>query len=93
MHFAQPIPPPPWQTPATCIHVIHPKGGTVVSDSLTTEQHAMLSHLQALRHGILYSNSASKQLECAILLIDLYEAILERNNILIYEDQEEVWTQ
>ena len=59
-------------------------------EPLTAEQHALLSHLSALRHGILISPSMSKQLECAILLIDVYEAILEKHGILIYEDQEEV---
>lgn len=59
-------------------------------ESLTAEQHALLNHLEALRHGILISESMSKQLECAILLIDVYEAILEKHGILIYEDQEEV---
>ena len=50
----------------------------------------MLNHLEALRDGILASPSVSKQLECAVLLIDVYEAILERHGILIYENQEEV---
>ena len=50
----------------------------------------MLNHLEALRHGILASPSVSKQLECAVLLIDVYEAILEKHGILIYEYQEEV---
>jgi len=50
----------------------------------------MLNHLETLRHGILTSSSVSKQLECAVLLIDLYEAILERHGILIYENQKEV---
>ena len=59
-------------------------------EPLTAEQHALLNHLEALRHGILISESMSKQLECAILLIDVYEAILEKHGILIYEDQEEV---
>ena len=61
-----------------------------MTDSLTAEQHALLNHLSALRDGILISPSMSKQLECAILLIDVYEAILEKHGILIYEDQEEV---
>ena len=61
-----------------------------MSDSLTTEQYALLNHLEALRDGILVSPSVSKQLECAVLLIDLYEAILEKHGILIYEDQQEV---
>ena len=61
-----------------------------MTDSLTAEQHALLNHLSALRDGILISSSMSKQLECAILLIDVYEAILEKHGILIYEDQEEV---
>ena len=62
----------------------------MLSDSLTAEQHALLNHLEALRHGILVSPSMSKQLECAVLLIDVYEAILEKHGILIYEDQGEV---
>jgi len=62
----------------------------MLTEPLTTEQHALLNHLEALRHGILISASMSKQLECAILLIDVYEAILEKHGILIYEDQEEV---
>ena len=61
-----------------------------MSDSLTTDQLALLNHLSALRDGILISPSVSKQLECAVLLIDVYEAILEKHGILIYEDQEEV---
>jgi hypothetical protein len=75
---------------ATFYHVYHPTGVYVLSDSLTADQIAMLSHLEALRHGILASPSVSKQLECAVLLIDVYEAILERHGILIYENQEEV---
>ena len=62
----------------------------MLTDSLTAEQHALLNHLSALRDGILISPSMSKQLECAVLLIDVYEAILEKHGILIYEDQEEV---
>jgi hypothetical protein len=62
----------------------------MLTEPLTAEQHALLSHLEALRHGILISPSMSKQLECAVLLIDVYEAILEKHGILIYEDQEEV---
>jgi len=50
----------------------------------------MINHLAYLRRCILHSRSASKQLECAILLIDVYEAILEKYGILIYEDQAEV---
>jgi len=50
----------------------------------------MLAHLAHLRSGIIHSASASKQLECAILLIDVYEAILEKYGILIYENQDEV---
>ena len=61
-----------------------------MTDPLTAEQHALLNHLSALRDGILISPSMSKQLECAVLLIDVYEAILEKHGILIYEDQEEV---
>jgi len=90
MHFLQPSTPTPAKTPARCIYVYHPIGVDVLSDSLTTEQYALLNHLEALRDGILASPSVSKQLECAVLLIDLYEAILEKHGILIYEDQQEV---
>ena len=61
-----------------------------MSNSLTAEQQAMLNHLAHLRSGIIHSASVSKQLECAILLIDVYEAILEKYGILIYENQDEV---
>ena len=37
--------------------------------------------------------SVSEQLESAVLLIDLYEAILELHGILIYENQSEVQQQ
>ena len=90
MHFANTDPPPPLTIAAAFYYVYHPTGVYVLSDSLTSEQHAMLNHLEALRHGILASPSVSKQLECAVLLIDVYEAILERHGILIYENQEEV---
>jgi len=90
MHFANTYPPPPLTIAATFLYTLHPTGVYVLSDSLTAEQHAMLNHLEALRHGILTSASVSKQLECAVLLIDVYEAILERHGILIYENQEEV---
>ena len=90
MHFAHTDPPPPLTIAATFYHVYHPTGVYVLSDSLTAEQHAMLNHLHHLRSGIIHGASVSKQLECAVLLIDVYEAILERHGILIYENQEEV---
>jgi hypothetical protein len=90
MHFGNTDPPPPLTIAATFYCVYHPTGVYVLSDSLTADQVAMLNHLEALRHGILASPSVSKQLECAVLLIDVYEAILERHGILIYENQEEV---
>ena len=64
-----------------------------MSDSLTSDQLAMLNHLEALRDGILASPSVSKQLECAVLLIDVYEAILEKHEILIFEGQQRVTEQ
>ena len=64
-----------------------------MSDCLTFEQHALLHHLAHLRYAALEGDDTLEQLDCAILLIDLYEAILERNNILIYDGQQEVWTQ
>ena len=90
MHFLQHAAPTLAKTPARCIHVYHPTGVDVLSDSLTSEQYAMLNHLEALRDGILASPSVSKQLECAVLLIDVYEAILEKHGILIYKGQQKV---
>ncbi len=93
MHFLQPTTPTPAKTPARCIHVYHPTGVDVLSDSLTTEQLAMLNNLKHLRHGVIHSASVSKQLECAVLLIDVYEAILEKHDILIFEGQQRVTEQ
>jgi hypothetical protein len=50
----------------------------------------MLNHLTELRRGIVEGTSISKQFEAAVLLLDLYEAILEVNGILIYENQQKV---
>ena len=58
--------------------------------TLTPDQHAMLGHLSELRRSVVEGESHQKQFEAAALLIDLYEAILELNGILIYEDQEKV---
>ena len=65
----------------------------MIHSDLTPDQHAMLGHLTELRRGVIDSDSASEQLECAVLLLDLYEAILELHGILIYEDQKEVTKQ
>ena len=61
--------------------------------TLTPAQLAAINHLSELRRGITEGESVSEQLECAVLLIDLYEAILELNGILIYENQSEVTEQ
>ena len=58
--------------------------------TLTPDQHAMLGHLSELRRSVVDGESYKEQFEAAVLLIDLYEAILELNGILIYEDQEKV---
>jgi hypothetical protein len=58
--------------------------------TLSPSQHAMLGHLEALRDTVVTGRSASEQIESAILLIDLYEAILESNGILIFKDQRRV---
>jgi hypothetical protein len=50
----------------------------------------MLGHLEALRDTVVTGRSVSEQIESAILLIDLYEAILESNGILIFKDQKRV---
>ncbi len=58
--------------------------------TLTPDQHAMLGHLSELRRSVVEGESSKEQFEAAVLLIDLYEAILELNGILIYEDQERI---
>jgi len=57
---------------------------------LNQAQISAINHISELRRGITDSDSVSEQLECAVLLIDVYEAILEANGILIYENQERV---
>ncbi len=64
-----------------------------MSDTLSPNPYAALQHIQRLRDGVIAGESLSRQLEAAVLLIDVYEAILERNGILIYEGQTEVKTQ
>ena len=61
-----------------------------MTHTLTPTQLAAINHISALRRGIVEGESVSEQLESAVLLIDLYEAILELNGILIYENQSEV---
>jgi len=61
-----------------------------VPHTLTPDQHAMLGHLSELRRSVVEGESSKEQFEAAVLLIDLYEAILELNGILIYEDQERI---
>lgn len=61
-----------------------------MTDALSPSDMAMLGHLELLREGAVNNGSAEDQLDCAILLIDLYEAILERNGILIFSQQERV---
>jgi hypothetical protein len=64
--------------------------GGMLLDGLTPEQHAMLGHLSELRRTVVESKNAQTQFEAAVLLIDLYEAILKIHGVLIYEDQEEI---
>ena len=61
-----------------------------MTQPLSPPQLAAINHIAELRRGVTDSDSASEQLECAVLLLDVYEAILERKGILIYADQEEV---
>jgi hypothetical protein len=61
-----------------------------VTQPLSPPQLAAINHIAELRRGVTDSDSASEQLECAVLLLDVYEAILESHGILIYADQEEV---
>jgi hypothetical protein len=64
-----------------------------LTSTLSPDQQAALGHISALRRGIVEGESVSEQLESAVLLIDLYEAILELHGILIYENQSEVQQQ
>ena len=57
---------------------------------LNQAQISAINHISELRRGITDSDSVSEQLECAVLLLDVYEAILESHGILIYADQEKV---
>ena len=61
-----------------------------MTQPLSPPQLAAINHIAELRRGVTDSDSASEQLECAVLLLDVYEAILESHGILIYEDQEKV---
>ena len=61
-----------------------------MTHTLSSSQQAVLGHIEALRDSVVTSRSASEQIESAILLIDLYEAILESNEILIFKDQKRV---
>ena len=62
----------------------------MLSDELTAEQHALLGHLENLRTIAVFGDDLEDRFEASVLLIDIYEAILERHGILIYHDQEEV---
>jgi len=46
--------------------------------------------VEGLRDTVVTGRRVSEQIESAILLIDLYEAILESNGILIFRDQKRV---
>ena len=89
MRFAQTDPPPPAK-PRALIPLYYTGARDTLTYSLSPSQQAMLGHLEALRDTVVTGRSVSEQIESAILLIDLYEAILESNEILIFRDQKRV---
>ena len=89
MRFAQTAPPPPAK-PRALIPLYYTGARDTLTHTLSSSQQAVLGHIEALRDSVVTSRSASEQIESAILLIDLYEAILESNEILIFKDQKRV---
>ena len=85
----KPTPPPPAK-PRALIPLYYTGARDTLTYSLSPSQQAMLGHLEALRDTVVTGRSASEQIESAILLIDLYEAILESNDILVFRDQKRV---
>jgi hypothetical protein len=85
----KPTPPPPAKSRAL-IPLYYSCARDTLTYSLSPSQLAMLGHLEALRDTVVTGRSASEQIESAILLIDLYEAILESNDILVFRDQKKV---
>jgi hypothetical protein len=51
---------------------------------MNAESTALLSHIKELRRLAVDAPSASEQYEAAVLLIDLYEQMLERAGLLVY---------
>lgn len=60
---------------------------------LDPEEQAQMGYLEQLRHGIICGRTYEIQFQSAVLLIDLYEAILEKEGILIFETQVEEVTE
>jgi|TARA_S200002703_G_C3786358_1_gene242480 hypothetical protein len=51
---------------------------------MNAESAALLSHIKELRRLTVDAPSASEQYEAAVLLLDLYEQMLERAGLLVY---------
>lgn len=49
---------------------------------------ALMSHINVLREGVVSGSTEASRIECAVLLIDIYEQILERLEIVDFPEQE-----
>ena len=49
---------------------------------------ALMSHINVLREGVVSGSTEASRIECAVLLIDIYEKILERLEIVDFPEPE-----
>ena len=74
-----PDPHPPQNRPPRLDHYITLGDGTVTDTGL-------FNHITQLRNLVVNAESATAQYEAAVLLLDLYETILEQNGLLIFSN-------
>jgi hypothetical protein len=74
-----PDPYPPPNRPPPVYTYITLGDGTVTDTGL-------FNHITQLRHLVVNAESATTQYEAAVLLLDLYETILEQNGLLIFSN-------
>ena len=73
-------PHPPRNRPPRLDHYITFGDGTVTDTGL-------FNHITQLRHLVVNAESATAQYEAAVLLLDLYETILEQNGLLRFSNE------
>ena len=49
---------------------------------------ALMSHINVLREGVVSGSTEASRIKCAVLLIDIYEQILERLEIVDFPEPE-----